>query len=414
MNSRPAVLITGLPWIRSGTGKVMQAQISYFRSLGWATIFVACPFKRTDAYSRKIWKRFDEEKVDLNADFTEIASFRRRVSKPSIVRKLRGRWRGQNAMHWALEPGHAANLPQSLRTLVLSAELDVRFILANHIYTLPVAQKLRAILPTAVPIALVTHDIQSHVLLDNSEINPFTGQSDTINVLLETELQALAGADYVVHVSQDDEQFFRDRLPSVPHKLVLPTIDNRFEGNEHSERDFFSDFIFVGARHIANYHAVKWLLDDVWPLIDQGRTMKIVGSVTDLVHRRNPALHAKFDEIFTGSVPDVSQCYRGSRCVLAPMVTGRGVSIKTIEACAFGLPIVGTSFAYRGLPREEIKAAGLSAYDEPKAFAQAALSALEDPAPLQEASRQLYRSLFSFRAFQKSMSEMLGDLRLTQ
>jgi len=413
MNSRPAVLITGLPWIRSGTGKVMQAQIAYFRSLGWTTIFVACPFKRTDAYSRKVWKRFNEEKADLNADFTEIASFRRRVSKPNIVRKLRGRWRGQNAMHWALEPGHAANLPQSLRTLVRSRELDVRFILANHIYTLPVAQKLRASLPTGVPVAVMTHDIQSHVLLDNSEINPFTGQSDTIDVLLETELQALAGADYVVHVSQDDEQFFRDRLPSAPHKLVLPTIES-FEGNEHSEGNFFSDFILVGARHIANYHAVKWLLEEVWPLIDQGRTLKIVGSVKDVVERRNPELYARFEGFFTGSVPDVSHCYRGSRCVLAPMVTGRGVSIKTIEACAFGLPMVGTSFAYRGLPMEDVEAAGLSAYDEPKAFAEAALSALEDPAPFQEASKRLYRALFSSQAFQKSMGEMLNDLRLAQ
>lgn len=316
-------------------------------------------------------------------------------------------------MHWALEPGHAANLPQSLRTLVRSRELDVRFILANHIYTLPVAQKLRASLPTGVPVAVMTHDIQSHVLLDNSEINPFTGQSDTVDVLLETELQALAGADYVVHVSQDDEQFFRDRLPSAPHKLVLPTIES-FEGNEHSEGNFFSDFILVGARHIANYHAVKWLLEEVWPLIDQGRTLKIVGSVKDVVERRNPELYARFEGFFTGSVPDVSHCYRGSRCVLAPMVTGRGVSIKTIEACAFGLPMVGTSFAYRGLPMEDVEAAGLSAYDEPKAFAEAALSALEDPAPFQEASKRLYRSLFSSHAFQKSMSEMLGDLRLTQ
>ncbi len=408
MTKRPAVIITGLPWIRSGTGKVMQAQIEYFKSLGWSVIFVACPFKRADAYSRKIWKRFEEEKVDLNADFTGIASFRRRVSKPNILRKLRGRWRGQNGMHWALEPGNAASLPP--RILDAARKFDVRLVLANHIYTLPVARKLRASLPAAAPIALVTHDIQSHVLLDNSEVNPFTGQVDAIDVLLDTELQALTGADYLIHVSKDDEHFFRDHLPRVPHKLVLPTIASRFEGGDRGDTGFFSDFIFVGASHIANYHAVQWLLDDIWPLIDQKRTMKIVGPVKDLVNRRNPALHVKYDALFTGGMPDVAQCYRGSRCVLAPMVTGRGVSIKTIEASAFGLPIVGTSFAYRGLPREEVTAAGLRAYNEPREFAEAAQHALDAPEAFKAASRRLHHALFSGDAFANSMQQVLDEL----
>ncbi len=410
MSKRPAVIITGLPWIRSGTGKVMQAQIDYFRGLGWATIFVACPFKRADSYSRKIWKRFDEEKADLNADFTDVAAFRWRVSKPGILRKLRGRWRQQNSMHWALEPGQAASLPR--RILGIAREFDIRLILANHVYTLPVAMKLRASLPSASPIAVVTHDVQSHVLLDNSESNPFTGQPDTFDVLLDTELQALACADYLIHVSSDDEQFFRDRLPGVAHKLVLPTVDSSFGEDECGDERYFSDFIFVGARHIANYHAVRWLLEDVWPLVDQRRTITIVGPVKDLVKRQNPALQDKFGGFFTGNVRDVSRCYRGSRCVLAPMVSGRGVSIKTIEACAFGLPIVGTSFAYRGLPREDVKAAGLSAYDEPREFAEAASLAFDAPHEFRVASRRLYHALFSREAFCNSMSDVLEELTI--
>ncbi|WP_083528651.1 glycosyltransferase [Hyphomicrobium sp. CS1BSMeth3] len=411
MSKRPAVIITGLPWIRSGTGKVMQAQVEYFKSLGWVTIFVACPFKRTDAYSRKIWKRFEEEKVDLDADFTAIASFWWRVSKPSITRRLWGRWHGQNAMHWALEPGRAASIPHTLMSV--AKEFDIRLVLANHVYTFPVAQKLRTRWSSKAPIALVTHDIQSHVLLDNVEINPFTGQLDGSDVLLDTELRTLAGADYLIHVSSDDEEFFRSCLPSIPHKLVLPTIDSSFKGSDHGEEAPFSDFIFVGAGHIANYHALQWLLNDVWPLIDPDLRIKIVGPVKDLMSKRNPTLYATFQEFFTGSVPDVSQCYRGSRCVLAPMVTGRGVSIKTIEACAFGLPLVGTSFAYRGLPKLEVEAAGLRMYDEPEAFAEAARRAVDTPAPFQEASKRLYRRLFSGEAYASSMSQVLEHLGLS-
>jgi hypothetical protein len=42
---------------------------------------------------------------------------------------------------------------------------------------------------------------------------------------------------------------------------------------------------------------------------------------------------------------------RAARCVSATMVSGTGISIKTIEALALGKPFVGTSKAYRGMPK---------------------------------------------------------------
>jgi hypothetical protein len=89
------------------------------------------------------------------------------------------------------------------------------------------------------------------------------------------------------------------------------------------------------------------------------------------------------------------------------MVGGRGVSVKTVEAAAIGRPIVGTRFAFRGLPLNAVKAAGIRICDDPREFAAEILLALQSPQPRKEASRKLYKSLFSHGRFENAMNEAL-------
>ena len=72
-----------------------------------------------------------------------------------------------------------------------------------------------------------------------------------------------------------------------------------------------------------------------------------------------------------GEVADLAPYYRAARCVIAPMISGSGTSIKTIEALALGKPFVGTSKAFRGMPMEQINKAGLRENDDPESFAAA-------------------------------------------
>jgi polysaccharide biosynthesis protein PslH len=51
-------------------------------------------------------------------------------------------------------------------------------------------------------------------------------------------------------------------------------------------------------------------------------------------------------------VPDPALFYAAVECVLNPMVGGTGLKIKTVEALAFGRPILGTRDAFSGLPAE--------------------------------------------------------------
>jgi glycosyltransferase involved in cell wall biosynthesis len=117
-----------------------------------------------------------------------------------------------------------------------------------------------------------------------------------------------------------------------------------------------------------------------------------------MVQRELPQLHETFRSCFAGEVDDLVPFYRAARCVIAPMVSGSGTSIKTIEALALGKPFVGTSKAFRGMPMERLKEAGICAHDDPQDFADAIVQALYNEHQAQLLSRAAYDNVFSVSA----------------
>jgi glycosyltransferase involved in cell wall biosynthesis len=108
-----------------------------------------------------------------------------------------------------------------------------------------------------------------------------------------------------------------------------------------------------------------------------------------------------------GEVAALVPYYRATRCVIAPMVSGTGTSIKTIEALALGKPFVGTSKAFRGMPIERLKEAGIRSYDDPQSFASAISEALSSEPAAGTASRAAYDNVFSATASFAARDEAL-------
>jgi hypothetical protein len=80
------------------------------------------------------------------------------------------------------------------------------------------------------------------------------------------------------------------------------------------------------------------------------------------------------------------------------MVSGSGISIKTIEAFALGKAFVGTSKAFRGMPMEQLQKMGIHSFDQPAAFANAIVSTLDNVKAAEHSSRIAYKELFSKEA----------------
>jgi len=410
----PAVIIVGPPWPRSGTARVIQNQIQYYRERGFFTVFIAVPFfwyYIHVAQNPKELREMTEGMKELGADRLITATLeQKRYTAAKYKASIRHAFRG-TALDWQVALGKAARL--SDKDIDFLSRLPAVVFHVNHVYTLGFALNLRRRLfgdSFPLPIILETHDVQSHLLQQTGERNPWTRRPDRLERLLKSETALLKKANVLIHLSVDDFKLFQAALPSKPQFLVFPTIDEKFSSNVNAAAPPAEsiDLLFVGQWHPPNLAAMKWFFDQVWPFIaDRGYSLKILGPIGSLVQRELPQLYDTFRSCFTGEVADLIPYYRAARCVIAPMVSGSGISIKTIEALALGKAFVGTSKAFRGMPMERLKEVGIQAHDEPQAFADAIVHALCNEREAQALSRVAYDNVFSVRASFDSRDEAL-------
>jgi polysaccharide biosynthesis protein PslH len=415
---RPAVVIVAPPWPRSGTARVLENQIAYYRHRGFYTLLVTVPLHWAYLNTSPIWKELVQGIRDLGADQVFIASLEReRYNTAKYTTSLRHGFRG-TALDWTVGIGRAARLTDD--ALQSFRKAPVTLLNVNHVYTLGFAlQLLRSLRGrrSRIPIILDTHDIQSNLILERGDVNPWTKKQDSLDRLVRTEIGMLQKVDVLVHLSVDDIRFFREHLPQKRHVLSMPTIDETFVStvNATPAPADIIDLLFVGQSHAPNLAAMKWFFREVWPRIaHRGYSVKVVGAIDLFVRQYLPQIYEQFRPCFVGQTADLAPYYRAARCVIAPMVSGSGISIKTIEALALGKPFVGTSKAYRGMEMAKIEAAGLRAHDQPQDFADAIAWALANEAEAQAKSRAAYVREFSAQAAFASRDAALGLLSKKQ
>ena len=406
----PTVIIVGPPWLRTGTGRVIEAQIAYYRQRGFRVAFIAVPVHASHTPTNPIWVGHETAVGDLRADWTATTPLRRSPNPRSVFLRAEHYLRDSTALDWIVQIGRSGELSSDVVGLI--DDHPPTLIHANHVYTLGFANRLRSLArgPTDIPVVVETHDIQSHVIQDDAVPNPWTLRPDSFDRLLRAEIALLRQSKVLVHLSVDDFAFFAAQIPDLPHVLAMPSIDPEFISGAISALGPAPpepiDLLFVGAHHTANLKALEWFFNEVWPVVaDRGFTLKIVGHIDNLMRRQVPHLYDRFREHFVGAVADIAPYYRAARCAIAPMVSGRGISVKTIEALAIGIPFVGTAKAFRGMPMNIVKAAGHLPFDQPEAFASAILDALNSHADTR--SRDLYERLFSREAYFNSMDNVV-------
>jgi hypothetical protein len=401
-DAKPTVVITGPPWPRGGAARVMQSQVQFYRARGYQTIFIADPLGRIFARNSPVWDEFRDGLLELGADSTLFAAIDpRRFKLAKYTATLRHRLRG-TALDWRVAIAGSAQLTAAETSFLKGCRIVLFHV--NHVYTLGFALRLRRELiesKNPVPIIVNTIDIQSHTFRERPEPNPWTRRPDTEEKLLESEIAQLSQSDVLIHLSLSDFDFFQKKLPAKPHFLALPTIDEQFVSSVKALEPAKTviDLILVGHRHAANLSAIKWFFEQVWPLIaERNYSFKIVGRINQMAEAELPQLYKEFQAHFVGEVVDLAPYYRAARCVIAPMVSGTGISIKTIEAFALGKAFVGTSKAFRGMPMELLEQLGIHAHDQPQAFADAIITSMNNLKSAEHSSQAAYDSLFSSKA----------------
>jgi glycosyltransferase involved in cell wall biosynthesis len=403
LDAKPrTVLIVGPPWPRSGTARVIQNQIDFYRDRGYSTVFICVPIHCSYTEHYPEWDEIRIGIQELGADRVFFAPIDyRQFLRAKYLGWVQHAFRG-TALDWIVLTAACARLPDD--AFCFLRENPIALINVNHVFTLQFALRLLRRIGRSglhVPVILDTHDIQAHLLEERHEINPWTHRGDSVKRLLNSELSLLEKSEVLVHCSVDDFNFFKSLLPSKPQVLALPSIDEVFVSTVQAAppTSYPIDLLFVGQSTSPNCAAVAWFFKEVWPLIcERGYSVKIVGQVDMLVRKNLPGIYNEFRSSFVGPTEQLAPFYRAARCVIAPMISGTGVSVKTIEALALGKPFVGTSKAYRGMPMERLVASGLQTHDTPQSFADAIVDALSNERTAAAASRCAYSRIFSRNA----------------
>jgi hypothetical protein len=179
----------------------------------------------------------------------------------------------------------------------------------------------------------------------------------------------------VLTLSEQDANVLHAMSPlAKPVSIGLPLADST--ANVHAPIPMRVGF--AGAfGHRPNVEALEWFLSQVWPKVREQApqaTFVVAGrnAPESLLSLGDPSVGV------AGFVPDIAEFYASNAVTVAPMVSGGGVKIKSVEAMLAGTALVSTSIGLEGIDAQDGQDAMVA--NTPKEFANAIVNLLKNSA----------------------------------
>ncbi len=175
--------------------------------------------------------------------------------------------------------------------------------------------------------------------------------------------------------SEKEKKLFNETFPKHQAKTVV--IPNCIDLSQYQVSNIERkphQLIFSGSfRYIANYQAVVWFLEKVYPLM-----LKSVSDTQLLITGDNADLPLPMttNVQLTGHVQDIKSLIASCAVSIVPIWSGGGTRLKVLEAMALGTPVVSTSKGAEGL--QAVDGKHLLIADEPDRFASEVIHILQD------------------------------------
>ena len=99
-----------------------------------------------------------------------------------------------------------------------------------------------------------------------------------------------------------------------------------------------------------NVKGLEWFLDNCWQQIKEEFPqvkLNIVGQQSE--HLQKSFAQKYQDVIFAGFVKDLTKIYRQSAVAIGPMLINAGIKMKVLNYLSYGLPVVSTKIALKGM-----------------------------------------------------------------
>ncbi|WP_171815442.1 glycosyltransferase family 4 protein [Stanieria cyanosphaera] len=169
-------------------------------------------------------------------------------------------------------------------------------------------------------------------------------------LLRRYEQQSIRKFSHVVVTTDEDEQQMRRFVPNAQVTVIPNGVD--LDTFPYREKDLGGyNLVFVGGLdYFVNIDAACFFATEVFPQLQQqfpDATLTLVGSKpapeVQALTEQNPAITV------TGRVPSIAQYLHQATVAVAPLRTGFGMKIKTLEYMAAGTPVVGSDRGLEGI-----------------------------------------------------------------
>ncbi len=181
-----------------------------------------------------------------------------------------------------------------------------------------------------------------HQLIKLKNGNLIFEEINSDKVSLKKEKRWLKDCHAIAAISDEDAKYFRSMFPDkniivTPKAMSVKSISSRLIPGR---------CLFVGSLAFFNENGLQWFLDNIWPLITNANpnsTLHVCGTVCKSFSESYSGV------TFKGVVDSLEYEYEEAEVVILPLLEGRGVKTKLVEACSYSKACVTTSIGLHGL-----------------------------------------------------------------
>jgi len=249
-----------------------------------------------------------------------------------------------------------------------------------------------------------THDLPSSVIAASNRIDQELGstpisapQRREYQFVKRFERRIARASRLIVCITPDDRDFIRTEwgAPNVEHlPMSISDVPQLLEA-----RSWLGDgrlnLLHLGAiAHLPSFRSLEFLLGEVLPRLPQEVlqriSLQVVGEASGASNRcvRIRELAAKYAQVsLLGRVADLTPLYASSDLQVVASTEATGLRTRVVESFAFGLPVLSTTLASRGVAGI-LSGENIILADTTEAWVQAIELILADPAQLRLLARK--------------------------
>lgn len=171
----------------------------------------------------------------------------------------------------------------------------------------------------------------------------------------EEEGKYLRRADIVAARRAEEAKYFNE-VSGRESAIVIPHVEeSRFVSRNYSSVKHVG---VVASANLINLAIVRELLEQTDRALD-GRcpfVLHIAGQVKDMVGSLSDADQKIFSRSWVnmrGFVKDIGEFYREMDLIISPVTMGTGINVKTVQAMAYGMPLLTTKVGIKGIETDE-------------------------------------------------------------